>query len=77
MAVTKCEKAYLSSVMLRSEGNVSRAARLAGKERRSFQRLLRKYAINPIPYKHEGISRRGPASEPSILRELPEQFGTD
>lgn len=54
VAVTKCERDYLSSVMMRSEGNVTQAARLAGKERRSFQRLLRKYAINPSPYKRGG-----------------------
>lgn len=77
MAVTKCERDYLSSVMLRSEGNVTQAARLAGKERRSFQRLLRKHAINPTPYKHGGSSRHGPALQPNILRDLPEQFGTD
>jgi len=54
VAVTKCERDYLSSVMLRSDGNVTQAARLAGKERRSFQRLLRKYAINSSPYKRGG-----------------------
>lgn len=54
VAVTQCERNYLSSVMRRSEGNVTQAARMAGKERRSFQRLLRKHAITPIPFKSGG-----------------------
>lgn len=54
VAITQCERDYLSSVMVRSEGNITHAARLAGKERRSFQRLLRKYAINPSSYKRGG-----------------------
>lgn len=45
VAVSQCERTYLSSVLRRCEGNITRAAKLAGKERRSFQRLLRKYSI--------------------------------
>ncbi len=40
------ERAYLSDLLSRCTGNISRAARLAGKERRSFQRLLRKYNLD-------------------------------
>jgi len=45
MVVRQFELSYLSNVLRHCEGNVSRAARMAGKERRSFQRLLRKYCI--------------------------------
>lgn len=52
VAVTQCERSYLSTVLRRCEGNVTQAARLAGKERRSFQRLLRKHSIAVIPFKN-------------------------
>lgn len=39
------ERSYLSEAMATAGGNVSRAARLAGMQRRDFQRLLRKYEI--------------------------------
>ena len=47
--ITQFERGYLTEVLQRCEGNVSRAARIAGKERRSFQRLLRKYNVNFSP----------------------------
>jgi DNA-binding NtrC family response regulator len=53
VAVRHCERNYLSAVLSRCEGNVTQAAKLAGKERRSFQRLLRKYSITAIPFKNE------------------------
>jgi transcriptional regulator with PAS, ATPase and Fis domain len=46
VAVSQCERLYLASVLRRCQGNVTQAAKLAGKERRSFQRLLRKHAIS-------------------------------
>ena len=36
VAVSHCERSYLSAVLLRCEGNITRAAKMAGKERRSF-----------------------------------------
>jgi transcriptional regulator with GAF, ATPase, and Fis domain len=45
-AVQQCEQTYLAEVLRRCEGNVSRAARASGKERRSFQRLLRKHKFD-------------------------------
>jgi transcriptional regulator of acetoin/glycerol metabolism len=51
VAITQCERGYLSSVLQRCGGNITQAARMAGKERRSFQRLLRKYSITVIPFK--------------------------
>ncbi len=40
------EKHYLSRVMLETHGNVTQAAKRAAKERRSFDRLLKKYHID-------------------------------
>ncbi len=39
------EQHYLVTALDRAKGNISEAARLAGKERRSFTRLLEKYAL--------------------------------
>lgn len=51
LAVERFERAYLASLMASHHGNVSRAAKAAGKERRSFQRLLRKYQIDSDFYR--------------------------
>lgn len=45
LAIERFERSYLSDVLQRCDGNISRAARESGKERRSFQRLLRKHRI--------------------------------
>lgn len=44
--VAAFERRYLASLLAQHQGNVTRAAKAAGKERRSFQRLLRKYDLN-------------------------------
>jgi transcriptional regulator of acetoin/glycerol metabolism len=44
-AIAEFESAYLRKMLFRAEGNVSFAARLAGKERSRFNRLLRKHRI--------------------------------
>jgi len=43
--VRQFERRYLVQVMAAVDGNVSRAARLAGMQRRDFQRLLRKHDV--------------------------------
>jgi len=43
--IKQFERDYLIQVMTTSQGNVSRAARLAGMQRRDFQRLLRKHGV--------------------------------
>lgn len=50
-AVAHFERRYLYSVLHRCSGNITRAAKMAGKERRSFQRLLRKHSITVVPSK--------------------------
>jgi two-component system, NtrC family, response regulator GlrR len=48
-AVRRFESEYLSRVLEESNGNVTRAARLAGKERRAFGKLLKKYGLGSHP----------------------------
>ncbi|HYB97566.1 MAG TPA: sigma 54-interacting transcriptional regulator [Candidatus Limnocylindrales bacterium] len=43
--IRQFERTYLIQVMGAAQGNVSRAARLAGMQRRDFQRLLRKHDV--------------------------------
>jgi len=50
-AVEAFERHYLDQLMLQSEGNISRAARAAQKNRRAFFELLRRYEIDPTHYR--------------------------
>ena len=45
-AVRRFESDYIVQIMKQAEGNVSRAAHLAGKERRAFGKLLKKHGID-------------------------------
>jgi DNA-binding NtrC family response regulator len=47
-AINGFEREYLVQLLEESDGNVSRAAKNAGKDRRSFQRLLRKHNISTL-----------------------------
>jgi DNA-binding NtrC family response regulator len=49
-AVAEFERAYLKRVLAAAHGNVTAAARIAGKERRSFGRLLRKHRIDRLQF---------------------------
>ncbi len=42
------ERNYVTSAMHRAQGNISRAARMAGQDRSAFSKLVRKYRIVPI-----------------------------
>ena len=44
------EHEYLQNLLARSGGNITRAARMAGKERRTLGRLLMKHRIDPAQY---------------------------
>jgi len=44
-AVHEFERQYLDGLLSRQHGNVTRAAKAAGKDRRTFQRLLRRHGI--------------------------------
>jgi DNA-binding NtrC family response regulator len=47
LAVQSFERDYLIRLLQASEGNVTRAARLAGKERRDLGRLLKRHQLDP------------------------------
>jgi two-component system, NtrC family, response regulator GlrR len=46
-AIEAFEKDYLTRLMSEHRGNVSHAARTAGKDRRDFGKLLKKYRLDP------------------------------
>jgi Bacterial regulatory protein, Fis family len=50
LMVARFEKAFLSRALAESRGNISVAARLAGKERRAFGKLLKKHGIDRADY---------------------------
>jgi len=52
-ALDNFQRGYLTRVLSEVDGNVSRAARQAGKDRRTFQRLLRKCNLNAFDYRSE------------------------
>lgn len=45
------EKSYISRLLAQHQGNISQAAKAAGKDRRTLQRLLRKYALDRESFK--------------------------
>jgi DNA-binding NtrC family response regulator len=50
-AMEEFERGYLSSLLAEHHGNVSHAARAASLDRRTFQRLLKKHAIERVSFK--------------------------
>jgi two-component system response regulator GlrR len=50
-AKNRFEKNYLTNVLSLTGGNVSKAARLAGKHRADFYDLLKKHDLNPSAFK--------------------------
>jgi two-component system, NtrC family, response regulator GlrR len=44
--IEEFERAYLSELLTTHQGNISKAARAANKERRAFQRLLQKHGLD-------------------------------
>jgi DNA-binding NtrC family response regulator len=54
-AVRSFEVSFLRTILAAHGGNVTRAARASGKERRAFQRLLHKYALDRLNVHGETI----------------------
>ena len=50
-ALAQFENAYLSQVLAAVHGNVTAAARIAGKERRSFGKLLKKHGVDRFRFR--------------------------
>ncbi len=50
-AIDLFERQYLERLLNHTQGNISRAARLAGKERRALGKLLQKHGIKRLDYK--------------------------
>ena len=51
--VAEFERAFLARALAETGGNVSRAARIVGKERRAFGKLLKKHGIDRAQYHHQ------------------------
>ena len=65
-AVDSFELFYVTELMATHGGNVSRAARAAGKERRSFQRLLHKHGLDTASFGCGANARLPAASSPHL-----------
>ena len=57
--ISQFETNYLQSLLLAYKGNISKAARAAQKERRTFWELLRKYKIDVEKFKVANIHESG------------------
>ena len=44
--IAKFEQWYLTEALTKTNGNVTKAAKLAGKERRAFGKLLKKHGVD-------------------------------
>jgi DNA-binding NtrC family response regulator len=51
-AIAAFERTYLLDLLKVCDGNLSKAARIAGKERSGFSKLVRKYGLKPSDYLH-------------------------
>lgn len=54
--VAAFEKDYLTQLLARQHGNVSQAARAAHKERKAFNRLLKKHGIQRVDFARQGAA---------------------
>ena len=64
------EHGYLVRILTLTAGNVTHAARLAGRNRTEFYRLLERHSLSPAAFKppKRGEVRAAPATEPAITR---------
>ena len=45
------ERSYVANLLAKHQGNITQAAKAAGKDRRTLQRLVRKYSLNRVSFK--------------------------
>jgi DNA-binding NtrC family response regulator len=64
-AINAFEVEYLNRILAITEGNVTAAAQLAGKERRAFGKLLKKYNVHRADYRHSNPRNLGGSSDPA------------
>ena len=62
-AIEQFERTYLIDLLRLHQGNISRAAKSAGKERRTFQRLVQKYGLD----RHVFHAQRSPNADADNL----------
>lgn len=55
----QCERRAIIELLAAADGNVSEAARLAGVNRRTFDRLMRRHQIELTPSRRIPIERDG------------------
>jgi len=65
-AVTAFERSYITALLERSGGNVSLAARLAGKDRSDLSKLVRKHGIQPRKTEGKVAVTSPPAPQPGV-----------
>ena len=51
MIVTQFEKSYIQRLLITHQGNITRAAQTARKDRRTFWQLIRKHGIDVRRFK--------------------------
>ena len=64
-AIEAFERDYLTNLLRRSAGNVTRAAHAAGKERRDLGRLLKKHGLDPRTFTGVPLPQRRDNSDPA------------
>ena len=65
------ERDYLVRILTMTAGNVTHAARLAGRNRTEFYRLLERHSLSPTMFKSPhggGAARPGYSEEPAVSR---------
>lgn len=67
-AIREFERCYLSELLVRSGGNLSLAARLAGKDRSAFKRLVRKHGLDPDAFRRIGSILADRSGAPTASR---------
>jgi DNA-binding NtrC family response regulator len=78
-AIAQFERSYLAAMLSRAHGNISLAARLAGQERSTFRRLIKKHGLHLVwgltfeggeANSPQGLGRKCPSSIAQFFRGL-------